>query len=86
MHVLDSKEIRELIAFANSNDYVAKVRTYSVFIDISCSFPPDYVMIFQTYSGELCIIRYDFGNSEHDGRQIDVYEFQGIFSIPYKEG
>ncbi|ECK9011637.1 hypothetical protein AID11_12325 [Salmonella enterica subsp. enterica] len=76
---IHNEKIRDLIEYAISNGHCVKVFKNSVSVDINPLY--SYVLFFTTSYGDVCIIKYDYSDSEcNKGGRITVDDFKRIFS------
>ncbi|EEF4952392.1 hypothetical protein KFM19_000756 [Salmonella enterica] len=72
-------QIRDLIKYAVDNGHRVKIFEKSISIDINPFY--SFVLFFPVSSGDVCIIKYDFSDSEYNnGGKITVDDFKCIFS------
>ncbi|ELX5457625.1 hypothetical protein SJ030_000427 [Salmonella enterica] len=76
---ISNEKIRDLIEYAVDNGHRVKIFEKSISIDINSLY--SYVLFFPVSSGDVCIIKYDFSDSEYNnGGKITVDDFKRIFS------
>ncbi|EEP9144678.1 hypothetical protein HBD75_003481 [Salmonella enterica] len=72
-------KIRNLIEYAVDNGHRVKVFEKSISVDINPLY--SYVLLFTLSYGDVCIIKYDYSDSEYNkGGRITVDDFKRIFS------